>query len=96
MTDLPKVRFYAAPRTMTALTVLTGRTGLTNTDTLNRATQAYASLTGLPLWQAVRVLLFERAAVRRLAASVTGCETCGDPMLPRELAEHARAAHGDS
>lgn len=96
MNDMTKLSFNAVPRTMTALNLTTDHTGVSNTDILNRAVQAYAGLTRMSLWQAFRALLIERAAVRRLANSLVKCETCGDSVLPRHLGEHARARHGDS
>jgi hypothetical protein len=53
---------------MSALNLAADNSGLSRTDTLNRAVQVYAGITRLGLWSAVRMLLAERAAVRRFAA----------------------------
>jgi hypothetical protein len=67
MSDLTKVSFNAVPKTLTALQSVVDRSVLNNTETLNRAAQAYAGLMGLSTWGAIRALLIERASFRRYA-----------------------------
>lgn len=69
--ELTKLSFNAHTRTMTALETTADYANLSRTDTLNRAIQVYADITRFSLWQALRVLLSERAVVRRFANSIT-------------------------
>jgi hypothetical protein len=72
MDNLTKVSFNAVPRAVTALEVVAEHAQLSRTDTLNRAIQAYAGITRMSLWQAFRLVLAERAALRRFANSKAG------------------------
>jgi hypothetical protein len=66
--DLVKISFNAVPRTTIALDSAAANSGLNRTDTLNRAVQIYSGITCLKFWDAFRLLLAERAAVRRFAS----------------------------
>lgn len=71
MDDLTKITFNAVPRAVTALSLAANNAGLNRTDTLNRAIQVYSGLTRFGLWKAIRVLLAERATVRRFSKQAT-------------------------
>ena len=70
MSEPTKITFNAIPNAMTALNGAADHAKLNRTDTLNRAIQFYAALTRGSLWRAFRLLLVERANVRRFAGSV--------------------------
>lgn len=87
MTDnLIKVSFNATGRAVAALQSAADHANLSRTDTLNRAVQVYAGITRLSLWQAIRLVLAERATVRRFAAEQGGqwCEICEQEIQPGE------------
>lgn len=66
--DFTKISFNAIPRAVTAMELAADNAGLTRTDTLNRAIQLYAAVTGRPLWTALLIVWRERANLRRFAA----------------------------
>ena len=63
-----KVSFNACDRAVTAMELAAEATGLSRTDTLNRAIQLYATIVHLGPWAAARVVWRERAILRRFAA----------------------------
>lgn len=65
-----KLSLYVIPHAMTALRVAADQTGLSRTDTANRALQVYATLIGVPWWRAIQVLFQERAQLRKFAAEL--------------------------
>ncbi len=60
-----KVSLNMPPRAVLAVELVAEGTGVSRTDTINRAVQFYAAVTGLRWWAAVGVLWRERRVLRR-------------------------------
>ena len=67
-TDDPTTEF-ALSRSLGAIAPVARRIGISRTEALNRAARLYPALTELGLWTAIRLLLAERAELRRLATA---------------------------